>query len=104
MTDSTQTTEPTQTGNRLEPIVVHPCHICGEPVEFDDDILCAYCLGNMPPKIEPWPEFSALRSGLERAERGMRVELNRLRRAMDGIANVLHNAGIERPMKPQKDD
>jgi hypothetical protein len=70
---------------------VHLCQ-CGEPVEFEGDTLCAYCLANVPPAIvEPWPEFAALLAGLDHAERGMRVELNRLRGTLNLMADVLHN-------------
>ena len=78
----------------MHALVVHLCQ-CGEPIEFDGDTLCAYCLANTPKAIEPWPEFAAMRTGLDHAERGMRVELARLRRALDSMTDVLHNAPAE---------
>ena len=74
----------------MDALVVHLCP-CGEPVEFEGDTLCAYCLANVPPAIEPWPELAALRAGLDHAERGMRVELNRLRGTLNRMTDVLHN-------------
>lgn len=75
----------------MDALVVHLCR-CGEPIEFEGDTLCAYCIANTPKAIEPWPEFAALRAGLNHAERGMRVELARLRRTLDRMTDVLHNA------------
>lgn len=77
----------------MHALVVHLCS-CGEPVEFEGDTLCAYCLANTPKAIEPWPEIVAIRSGLGHAERGMRVELDRLRGTLDRIADVLHNTAM----------
>ncbi len=79
----------------MHALVVHLCQ-CGEPVEFEGDTLCAYCLANTPKAIEPWPEFAALRAGLDHAERGMRVELARLRTTLDRMTDVLPNDKAQR--------
>lgn len=56
--------------------------------------------------IEPWPEFAELQSGLDSAQRGMRVEMDRLRQwigRMEGAVRRVHRAQKNkhtfRPMK-----